>query len=97
MLDFISSLIAHLIVAFGVTLIALAAGWVAGFAAGQRLSPGRWLLRVTISTILAATAVSFAVYYLVDAPGALPPYLVIAFWGWILGGAAYKRTAGAFK
>ena len=97
MLDFISSLIAHLIVAFGVTLISLAAGAVAGFAAGQRLSPGRWVIRVVLSTVFAVAAVSAAVYYLVDAPGALPPYLVIAFWGWILGGAAYKRTAGAFK
>jgi len=97
MLDFIAGLIATLIVAFGVTLISLTAGWLAGFASGQRQSPGRWLLRVTISTILAAAAVSLAVHYLVDAPGALPPYLVIAFWGWLLGGSAYKKTASAFK
>ena len=64
MLDFISSLIAHLIVAFGVTLIALSAGAVAGFSAGQRLSPGRWAIRVVLSTVFAVAAVSAAVYYL---------------------------------
>ncbi|MGO1198428.1 MAG: hypothetical protein ACTMKY_00850 [Dermabacteraceae bacterium] len=95
MAGFLAAVITSLLIAFAVVMLVLAIGYAAGFACGGRSTPGRYALRIAIALPVAIAAVTVSVHYL--APGSLPPYLVIAAFGFAAGYKGYKKTTGMSK